>query len=630
MTQFEAIATELKSLDATEILSKNPEIERSAQVGFNPEELVINQTYIEAGIEKLTALCDAVGLKDKTAQAIEIFRAMTLSWGDRKVGDPSNWESNVSDDLSPFEFSIALDPSQTEVRILVEAQGIDPNLRSNWEAGLQLNQYLAEHYNINLDRFRQIEDLFVPTNLDAKFSMWHAVCFYPGKEPAFKLYLNPQSQERNKAAAVVEESLVRLGFPHAWSSLAEIAAQRGHERTEFPYFSIDLASHDRARVKVYLRHYDATVADLENALGFAQNYVAGDATELFQTLLPAQTSFTSKPIVSCFSFITGNDDRPLGGTLYIPIGYYVSDDRVVAKCLDRYLGKHNLSASIYTTALEYFATRALDSGVGMHSHISLKRENQQLRVTAYLNPELNTVRSASLVKDKISTWQTELSIEQTARHYEASSIANHPFLQRLQREPVNIGHLWMLFVNGREGIVSHFTRRLASVVGRIDDEHIQCILTKQLNEELGNGNIAHVHRKLFDRLILALEPHKPQAVSENILAPGQELSQQLEVLYSDPNAYIGVGAAIMMEICGKQIDGVMAKEFMTRTNMDRSSLLWLHIHEEVEIEHTDEALELARLIGNSDGDKEAARQGAEMTATAMWSFFNGMYRVCFS
>jgi DMATS type aromatic prenyltransferase len=628
MTEFEAVATELVLLDTADSIASHSAIQYQPQVGFDPEAIVPKPTYVEAGIEKLIALCNAVGLEHKTAEAIEIFRAMTTSWGNRQIKENSSWQSNVSDDGAPFEFSIAFKDDKAELRILLEAQGTEPNLQSNWQAGLKLNHYLAERYNVSLDRFDRIKDLYVPTNPDASFSIWHSACLYVDKEPSFKIYLNPQSQSQSRAAATCEESLVRLCFPRAWSGLAEVGAKRGPEKDRFAYFSLDLASHSQARIKIYLRHYDITVDELEEVLSLAHNYVAGDAAEFCKALTPQHSLFTSKPIVSCFSFIEGDNDRPLVGTLYIPIGYYIANDGIVVDRVNRYFTEQNLPLSTYQKSIQACSTRPLASGCGMHSHISMRREQQQCRLVVYLNPEVNSVRSFHSLTNAIAGKQ-QLSIEQAARHYEVSSIANHPFLQRLQREPVNIGHLWKIFVNGREGIVSNFTRRLASVVGRIDDEHIRCILTKQLNEELGNGNIAHVHRKLFDRLILALDPYKPQTVSEKILLPGTELSQRLEVLYSDPNVYIGVGAAIMMEICGKQIDEVMGREFVTRTDMSRSDLLWLHIHEEVEVEHTDEAIELARIISNSDGDKEAARQGIEMTATAMWSFFNGMYRTCY-
>jgi pyrroloquinoline quinone (PQQ) biosynthesis protein C len=186
-----------------------------------------------------------------------------------------------------------------------------------------------------------------------------------------------------------------------------------------------------------------------------------------------------------------------------------------------------------------------------------------------------------------------------------------------------------LFANGREAVVEPFVRRLASVIDRVNDKHIGCILTKQLNEELGNGDPSQVHRVLFDRLFLALEANKPESVTAQMLAPGRELNQRLDELFFDPNHSVGVGSAIVMEIRGKQIDQFMEKEFVTRTTVDSDSLSWLTLHAEIEIEHADESLELASLITKSDGDEKAARQGAKMTADAMWNFCDGMYRVCF-
>jgi hypothetical protein len=209
------------------------------------------------------------------------------------------------------------------------------------------------------------------------------------------------------------------------------------------------------------------------------------------------------------------------------------------------------------------------------------------------------------------------------------SMCDYPFFQRLSRESVNLEHLWLLFVNGYNGVVSNFTRRLALVVAYIDNEHIRCILAKQLNEELGNGDVSQVHRKIFERLILSLEAHKPQHIKEEMILPGKMLSEQLEALYSHSNPYIGLGAAIMMEVRGKQRDEVVGKE-LARTNMDGAALSGFNLHGELEKDHAEEVIDLARLIdNNSDCDRIAVLQGAENTSVALWNFCNGMYRVCF-
>jgi DMATS type aromatic prenyltransferase len=635
MTNFDDISTVTGSIDRPKNISSNTashlesriSIERHAQVGFDPEQLVPTQTYVECGVEKLTALCESVGLNHQTDRIIEIFRSITTSWGNKAVGD-TTWPSDVSDDAAPFEFSLALDPDNIELRVLVEAQGSEATLQSNWQAGLELNQHLAANYQVNLDRFNQIADLYTPTNAAAKFSIWHAVCFYPDKAPAFKLYLNPQSQSQKRSAAIVEESLVRLGFTHAWPTLAETSAQRGPDKDEFVYFALDLATDPQARVKVYLRHHDATPVELESALSAARNYVSGDAIEFCQAMAPEQTSFSAKSAITCFSFIAGDDLTPSNGTVYLPISNYATDDRIVCDRIDLYFIQHGLPVAKYQSAIQSLAARSLESGIGMHSYASFRRVQHQRRVSIYLNPEANTVRSPRTIETNTQPTRSLPSLEEMAFYYKTNSVEEHPFFQRLHREPANLTNLWQLFANFQEGIVAHFTRRLALVVDNIDNENIRCILAKQLNEELGNGNEEHVHQKIFDQFILGLEQYKPEVVTTEMLAPGFKLSRELEKLYSDPNPYIGAGASILMEIRGEQRDKIITKE-LVRTTLDSSVVAWFYLHGELEGDHADEVLQLARQIDNSDVDKTSVAKGLEMTSTALWNFCNGMYRACF-
>ncbi|WP_295619330.1 tryptophan dimethylallyltransferase family protein [Chamaesiphon sp. GL140_3_metabinner_50] len=618
-----------KNIYSSEILplEKHQSIEKSGQIGFDVERLLPKQTYIECGVEKLTALVNAVGLGGQVDRITEIFQNLTTSWGDRRVGETSTWKSDVSDDCAPFEFSLALAPDRAELRVLIEAQGTAPDLYTNWQAGLELNKYIAQHFNVSLDRFEQIADLYTPANPEAKFSMWHAICFYPDKEPSFKLYLNPQAQQPSRAAAIVEESLVRLGFTHAWPTLAETAAQRGPDKDEFVYFSLDLAADTQARVKVYIRHQDATPAALESALSAARNYVPGDAIEFCKAMAPGQTSFTAKSAISAFSWVVGDDAIPSSSTLHLPISNYATDDRAVCDRLDLYFIERGLPVSTYNSAITALTNRKLEAGIGMHSYTSLRRDKQQRRVTLYLNPEVNAVRPPRKMST-VQPAQSSRSLAEMVHYYEEYTVAHHPFLQRLQREEVNPAHIWLLFMNVREGVVTHFTRLLANVVGRVDDERIRCILTKQLNEELGNGNINAVHRKLFDRLISGIDAWRMASFTEEMLIPGREYSQNLEAIYVDLDCYEGVGAAILMEIHGKQFDLCLGQEFR-KTNIELSKIAWLTMHEEIEIDHADEALILARFLADSAPGTLAAKQGAEKTRIASWKFLDRLYRLCF-
>ena len=632
MTNFDDISTVSGLIDKPRNSSSNPtsglenqiSIERHPQVGFDPEQLVPTQTYVECGIEKLIALCESVGLNHKTDQIIEIFRSITTSWGNKAVGD-TTWRSDVSDDAAPFEFSLALDADNVELRVLVEAQGSEATLQSNWQAGLELNQYLAATYHVNLDRFNQIADLYTPTNSAAKFSIWHAACFYPGKEPAFKLYLNPQSQSPSRSAAVVEESLVRLGFTHAWPTLAETAAQRGPDKDEFVYFSLDLAADPQARAKVYLRHHDATPAQLESALSAARNYVSGDAIEFCQAMAPGQTAFSAKSVTTCFSWVEGDNAMPSSGTLQLPISNYAKDDRIVCDRLDLYLIQHSLSFSTYHSAIQALATRSLESGIGMHSYVSFRRDGKQQRLAIYLNPEVNTFRSPTTVTPIPS--KNLLSLEELVLHYEDHSLADHPFLQRLQREPVNSEYLWLLVMNLRE-TSSNFTRRLANVVAQTSDERIRCILAKQLNDELGNGNINRIHRKLFEQLIIEIQSWQIKSFTEDMLMPGTEISKCWEEIFLNSDSSVGVGATMVLEVYGKQFDLWLGQE-IRKTTINLSAIKWVTVHEELEIDHANESLVLARFVSESEADVVSARQGIDRACKTAWSFMNGLYHLCF-
>jgi DMATS type aromatic prenyltransferase len=625
MTASENISTVFDSIDLAcddmpISLEERPDIARQSQVGFDPEKLVPTQTYVECGIEKLTALCHSVGLSNKIEQITEIFRTLTSSWGKTAVGSKTTWKSDVSDDCSPFEFSIALDPNKAELRVLVEAQGRNPNLQSNWQAGLELNQQLAAKYNVNLDRFEQIADLFAPTDSEAKFSIWHSACFYLDKEPAFKLYVNPQAQSKSKAAAIVEESLVRLGFDRVWPTLAETAAQRGPDKDEFIYFSLDLAAHAQARVKVYLRHHNATPAELESALSAANNYVAGDAIEFCQAMAPGQTLFAQKPVGTCFSLIQGANSVPSFGTLYLPICNYASDDRVVCDRLNSYLAQHSFPSSVYTSTLESFATRSLDTGIGMQSYTSFRREQEQMRVAVYLNPEINAVRSSI-------TYSLPSVEEMVCQYYDKNTLAHHPLVQRLQREPANPQHIWLLFMNFHE-LVNHFTRLLAIIVARVEDERIRCLLAKQLNEELGNGQIEHNHKQMFDRLIINIEPWRMDSFTDDMLIPGKEFTQRLDEIYSDSNPYVGVGAGILMEIQAEQFDVCLANE-CRKTDIDLSAIAWLILHEEIEVNHANDSVIVARLADDSPEGKLGAIEGARKARVATWRLLDRLYRICY-
>ncbi|HEU4411269.1 MAG TPA: iron-containing redox enzyme family protein [Polyangiaceae bacterium] len=581
---------------------------------------------VEHGAARLAALARVTGLDAQLGLMQRIFGAALGVGGRARLDEPPPWRSDVCDDHAPYEFSVAVGAERPELRVLVEARGEPATLRSNQIEGKRLNARLEREYGAALGRLRKVEDLFDVPDAEGPFVYWHAVSFLPGRGPEFKLYLNLHTRGRARAAALAEEALTRLGFGAAWPTVAEVAMRRGPALDVPTYLSLDLTE-PRPRLKLYLRHLDATAEALEAACRAARTWAPGRVRD-FCTALLGPGPYSRKGAMTCLTFVEGDGDRPGSSTIYCPVGAYAPDDRTARDRIAGYLADHGLPVQAYAGCLEALAQRPLEAGVGLQSYASLKWADGP-KVTVYLAPEIYRV---SPPRDPTAAPAPPRGPEPAAAlvgHHEATPITAHPFFARLAREPVDLGRLYTLLANFREGIVLDFPRRLAALTARIDDDRLRCILAKQLNDEMGDGDFTRAHRGLFEGMLRNLAPFRPEGAGDELAAPGRELGRELERLYVEADPYEGLGASLVTEIYGKQADAFVAAEFRRQRAVAPEALEWLHLHEHLEVEHADEAMQLARLLPEGGPKLEAAWRGATALALAAWRFFDEMYRRCF-
>jgi pyrroloquinoline quinone (PQQ) biosynthesis protein C len=226
-----------------------------------------------------------------------------------------------------------------------------------------------------------------------------------------------------------------------------------------------------------------------------------------------------------------------------------------------------------------------------------------------------------------------LDAEEIVRRHEHDIVlANHPFLCRLRREPVNLSHLWLILANFWEAIVHDFPARLARVIANMDDDRLRSIFVKQLNDELGEGDYTRSHKPMFRRLLAALEPWRLDG--DGVLEPGRRFGRALERHLFASDYFEAVGALMMIEVYGKQTDIRLGEEFRRQDELDTSALEWLHLHESLEVDHADDSLSVAQVMPRSAGsDTERAHLtavwlGAEGVVEAGHAYFNDLYRVC--
>jgi Tryptophan dimethylallyltransferase len=471
---------------------------------------------------RLLRLCSAAGLTDETASAADrVLRDLIVPWSrvtQFARGPDGGWVSEISDDNTPLEFSVTISPAGNEVRVLFEPQGPSPTLASHREAALRMHDLLQQRFGADLTRFRQVSDLFAPPDMQGVFALWSAVVFSNGKPPSFKAYFNPQAQGRGSAVALVEEGLRRLGLPRAWGHLSTTLARRGPHRDELKYFALDLSTSEQARVKVYVRHHDATPENLELAASAAPGSTPGEAEEFALAMGGGTPRFNARATFTCAAFVGGRSDEPSATTQYVPVCAYALDDAEVEQRVAQYLRSQALDDAPYRAVLSAFANRPLSEGVGMQSWIAFRRYQGVPRLTIYLGSEIRCVFPPGSVPAATRDHMTFDDPAQLLRCVAQYGLEEHPFVRNVWRRTDRRVALWLLVSN------------TAGLLAATDNATVALLQTwLQDNDELGRslGPQRQALRHLLTDAVRAVDASGNRLEARAALAAAREAARGL-------------------------------------------------------------------------------------------------------
>ncbi len=589
------------------------------------------RSWNSLGHDVLTPLCAAAGLESRLADVVEAFEILTQDWGDEEIPTAPNWESDVCSDHSPFEPSIALSPHGNVVRILVEAQGGQPSLEGQSEAGRRLTQRIGQRWGIDTQRCEVLERLFIDARSPqgnppaGRFGIWHALEFHPKREiPSVKVYFDLASWGQELRPALTEEALHQIGFAEAWPVIAELTTRRDRSMDQLAYLSIDVDNSSSARVKLYLRHHETTAEHLDALFRSASSYRKESVKEATRALGVGAGPYLTRPVVSSFAFNSSSRSEPVNATLYFPLESYVESDALALRRLLDFAADFDLPSTELEAAVRGLAPRPLDDLRGLMSYVSFREEQNVARSTVYFSPLAFGTDRAS--ERRLKAVNHKERVGELVQRFERHSLTHLPYFRRMAREPVSLERLWLLMKNFDVAIVQEFPRRLAALTARAPGDAIRALLAKQLHDELGAGDFDQAHKALFARLISGLDQHR--AKTENPLAPARALSDALELEYVSADPWFGVGASLLVEVFGKQVDTFVAEQFARQKQVAGDTLEWLDLHTVLEVDHADDSAEIAALIPTGEAE-EAALAGAEHIANASRRFFAEMYRVTF-
>jgi pyrroloquinoline quinone (PQQ) biosynthesis protein C len=217
--------------------------------------------------------------------------------------------------------------------------------------------------------------------------------------------------------------------------------------------------------------------------------------------------------------------------------------------------------------------------------------------------------------------------ERIVDEYERIEVSAHPFFVTLKERPVDLRAIWILMANLRAGISRDFVRWLATTITRIDDRRIASLIAKQLNDELGNGEFAQIHSVLLDRFLTGLERWRPQGDDPEMLRPGRKMAERATALFQAPDPYEGVGALIVGEIFAKKMDHRLGDEIRRQDAISSEALVWLVLHETLEVDHADDSRALAQLIPKEGPSLSATWHGARAQWDVLWAFLDDVEKL---
>ncbi|MBU2666358.1 hypothetical protein KOI35_22910 [Actinoplanes bogorensis] len=335
---------------------------------------------------QLNPLCRSLDLDP--AVPLDLLAGLLGPHGTRSLAEPPAWPSDVADDHSPIEFSVAFNDTEAPaLRILAEVPGLTPGLEANTEAAYAFLAANAARFGLATGRLDAIRDVFFTPDPTGNFTLWCSLVFRHGRDPEFKVYFNPEVAGVDRAPELVEEALGRLGLHDAYRTMLARSIRPGElgRRDRLSFFAVDLHDGPQARVKLYVSHHEADAADVARAATVVPGV---DPAEIAEFCLEAggKGVFDRRPLVGSYT-LAGGATRPVGYSLYVPIRDYVDDDLQAHERVTAVVARHGFSTDLLHRCVAAVSRRPLGAGVGLIAHVSLRLGPPRPGVTVYLSAE---------------------------------------------------------------------------------------------------------------------------------------------------------------------------------------------------------------------------------------------------
>ena len=356
-------------------------------------------TRFEPASRALRALARASGFDaGEEEQAVAVLRTLAGSWADMPLSSPPRW-SGLGADASGCDVSLVVDGRRREVRVTVEAQDDPPSPSTYWNAALRLSRRLATQYGADLSRLDAIEDIFAPLDPNAAGVLWHGAVFQKGKPPWFKVYVHLMALGRNAARRTARAALERLRLDACWPF---VESRLGVD-DELLFLSFDLVPENDARVKLYVRHAEATATTLDGAARLPGASRPANVRDFVDDLAGVPDKIIRHGALTALQLRRG-DDVPIHASTHVRLyPHCATSDAVMSTRLRIGLQRLGLPSTSYEAAIGALTSDVRDAAA-IHGWASIQWVRQRPSVTVYFSPRLNFERYGPIALDPVRLW----------------------------------------------------------------------------------------------------------------------------------------------------------------------------------------------------------------------------------
>lgn len=375
----------------------------SAVTAVEPEVTHKNHR-IEVASRTLGVIARAYGYDGDTEELTEVFNTLTESWREAPEAGPPPW-SGLGADASGCDVSIVLGAPHREMRVTVEAQDYPASPEAYWCAAMRLCETLGARYGADLTRIHAVKDVFRSFSADAAGVLWHGAVFRKDRAPWFKVYLHLMSQGRPLARNTTAAALDRLGLSGVWS----VVEGRLQSEDELLFLSFDLVAATQGRIKLYVRHGEASPASLASVCRLDGVDHSADVREFVGALLGGNDHTIRRGALTSFHLKQGSG-MPVHAATHIRLYPHCGwSDADLALRLRQVLRRFDIATDSYEEVIAALVRGPLRREQGIHGWVSLQWTHDRPIVTVYLSPRIHLGQFGAIGLDPARMWPSPLA-----------------------------------------------------------------------------------------------------------------------------------------------------------------------------------------------------------------------------